>query len=198
MNRNIGDCSRWDITFGLEDFNHDPSVDPMAVLIEEITKYLESCGRKPNEMISYYPPLPNTPIEALYCLVRVESTKGFLYTLDSSSKDRLVFKDGWLTGVIVYEKDTADDDFLYSPESPVHKPTEAEDLVDVINHPSHYTSYKGIEVIQLTEQMNFNRGNAVKYITRAGLKSEGTEIEDLEKAKWYIEREINRLKENDD
>lgn len=198
MNRNIGDCSRWDITLGLEDFNHDPSVDPMVILIEEITKYLEVRGRKTNAMIGYDHPLPNTPIEALYCRVQGESTKGIPYTLDSSSKDRLVFKDGWLTGVIVYEKDTADDDFLYSPESPVHKPTEAEDLVDVINHPSHYTSYKGVEVIQLTEQMNFNRGNAVKYIARAGLKNKYTEIEDLEKAKWYIEREINRLKENDD
>ncbi len=66
---------------------------------------------------------------------------------------------------------------------------------DPVNHPSHYTSYKGIEVIQLTEQMNFNRGNAVKYIARAGLKSAETEIQDLEKARFYIDREINRLKE---
>lgn len=65
---------------------------------------------------------------------------------------------------------------------------------DAIDHPSHYTSYKGIEVIQLTEQMNFNRGNAVKYIARAGLKDPEKEIEDLEKSAWYINREIERLK----
>lgn len=65
---------------------------------------------------------------------------------------------------------------------------------DVINHPKHYTSYKGIEVIQLTEQMNFNRGNAVKYIARAGLKDQDKEVEDLEKAAWYIQREIARIK----
>lgn len=65
---------------------------------------------------------------------------------------------------------------------------------DDVNHPSHYTSYKGIEVIQLTEQMNFNRGNSVKYVARAGLKNPETEIQDLEKAKWYLEREIQRLK----
>ena len=137
MSKNIGDCSRWDITLGLEDFNHDPSVDPMEILIEEVAKYLEAYGRKPNEMISYYPPLPNTQIEALYCIVKGESTKSIVYTLESSSKDRLVFKDGCLTGVIVYEKDTANNDLLYSLDFPVHKLTEAEDLVDVVNHPAH-------------------------------------------------------------
>lgn len=67
-------------------------------------------------------------------------------------------------------------------------------LLDDINHPSHYTQYKGIEVIDLTEQMNFNRGNAVKYIARAGFKGGPTdEVKDLQKAKWYITREIERL-----
>jgi hypothetical protein len=61
---------------------------------------------------------------------------------------------------------------------------------DVINHPSHYTQYKGVEVIDITEKLNFNRGNAVKYIARAGFKAEGTEIQDLEKALWYVERQI--------
>ena len=64
---------------------------------------------------------------------------------------------------------------------------------DAVNHPSHYTAYKGLEVIDLTEQMNFNRGNAVKYICRAGLKDPATEIQDLEKAVWYLNRELSRL-----
>ena len=64
---------------------------------------------------------------------------------------------------------------------------------DEVNHPSHYTAYEGIEVIQLTEQMNFNRGNAVKYIARAGLKNPDTELVDLMKAEWYIQREMQRL-----
>ena len=64
---------------------------------------------------------------------------------------------------------------------------------DEVNYPVHYTAYEGLEVIQLTEQMNFNRGNAVKYIARAGLKSYDTEIQDLEKALWYIQREIDRM-----
>ena len=70
---------------------------------------------------------------------------------------------------------------------------------DPVNHPAHYTAYNGLEVIDLTEQMNFNRGNAVKYIARAGKKdlTLDAEIQDLEKARWYIDREIQRLKRDD-
>ena len=58
-----------------------------------------------------------------------------------------------------------------------------------VNHPSHYTSHpSGVECIQVTEHMGFCLGNAVKYIWRADLKNDA--IEDLEKARWYIEREI--------
>ncbi|MCW2496329.1 DUF3310 domain-containing protein [Jatrophihabitans sp.] len=62
---------------------------------------------------------------------------------------------------------------------------------DVVNHPSHYTSHpSGIECIEITEHMGFNLGNALKYIWRADLK--GDAIEDLEKAAWYIRREIEK------
>jgi len=64
---------------------------------------------------------------------------------------------------------------------------------DPVNHPRHYTEHpSGVECITVTEHMNFCRGNAVKYIWRAGDK--GDEIQDLEKARWYIDREISRLK----
>lgn len=60
---------------------------------------------------------------------------------------------------------------------------------DPVNHPKHYTSHpSGVECIQVTEHMGFNLGNAVKYIWRADLKADA--IEDLKKAKWYIEREL--------
>lgn len=63
--------------------------------------------------------------------------------------------------------------------------------VDPVNHPPHYTAHpSGIECIQVTEHMSFCLGNAVKYIWRADLKSKT--IEDLQKAIWYIEREIAR------
>lgn len=67
---------------------------------------------------------------------------------------------------------------------------------DAIN-PQHYQQYKGLEVIDLTEQLNFNRGNVVKYVTRAGTKPGVDEVEDLKKAKWYIEREIRRVQNED-
>lgn len=62
---------------------------------------------------------------------------------------------------------------------------------DPVNHPNHYTSHpSGIECIQITEHMDFNLGNALKYIWRADLKHDA--IEDLNKALFYINRELNR------
>lgn len=66
-------------------------------------------------------------------------------------------------------------------------------LADAIN-PHHYKQHpSGVECITITEHFNFCLGNAIKYIWRAGLKSENA-IEDLHKARWYIEREIERMK----
>lgn len=67
---------------------------------------------------------------------------------------------------------------------------------DPVNSPSHYTDGK-IEVIDFIEdkKLNFRTGNAVKYIARAGKKDPNKHIEDLEKAKWYLDREITKLKE---
>jgi len=65
-------------------------------------------------------------------------------------------------------------------------------MKDVVNHPPHYTAHpSGVECITVTEHFNFNVGNAVKYLWRAGLK--GDAIVDLEKARFYVEREIARL-----
>ena len=77
---------------------------------------------------------------------------------------------------------------------------------DRVNHPSHYTWLKdlcGIEVIDITRHMNFNLGNTIKYILRAGHKSEEglsdkqKHIEDLKKALFYIKDEIKRLEEKE-
>ena len=71
---------------------------------------------------------------------------------------------------------------------------------DNVNHPSHYTSGK-IEVIDFIEdkELGFHLGNAVKYISRAGRKDPDKIVEDLQKAVWYINRQIQRLEcvEND-
>ena len=63
-------------------------------------------------------------------------------------------------------------------------------MSDAVNHPEHYNSHpSGIECIEVVEHMGFLLGNAIKYIWRADLKNG---VEDLEKARWYIEREIAR------
>ncbi|MEV0470742.1 DUF3310 domain-containing protein [Streptomyces prunicolor] len=64
---------------------------------------------------------------------------------------------------------------------------------DEVNHPSHYRWLpNGVEVIDITENLNFNLGNVVKYVLRAGHKTDEP-LTDLRKAAWYINREIVRL-----
>jgi hypothetical protein len=69
---------------------------------------------------------------------------------------------------------------------------------DVVNHPKHYTSHpSGVECITVVEYLTYNIGNAIKYLWRSPMKHKGTststEIQDLQKAIWYINREIERL-----
>lgn len=65
---------------------------------------------------------------------------------------------------------------------------------DAVNHPSHYTQYP-VEVIELTRHMPFNRGNAVKYVARAGYKGgPEKELEDIDKAIWYLKDERELVK----
>lgn len=75
-----------------------------------------------------------------------------------------------------------------------HYPKEDEGN-DPVNHPAHYTQGK-IECIDFIadKKLNFCRGNAVKYIIRAGLKDPEKEIEDLEKAVFYLNHEIEELR----
>ena len=61
-----------------------------------------------------------------------------------------------------------------------------------VDHPSHYNEHpSGVECITIVEHFNFNLGNAIKYIWRAALK--GKKAEDLEKARWYVQRELDRI-----
>lgn len=81
--------------------------------------------------------------------------------------------------------------------------TKEEDIKkhDAVNHPKHYTSHaSGVECIEITRHYNFDIGNAIKYLWRAGLKKEQglsdieKEIEDCKKAIWYINDHIKHLK----
>ena len=65
---------------------------------------------------------------------------------------------------------------------------------DPVHSPAHYAQAGfPLEAIELTERLNFNAGNALKYIWRAGKKNPAKTLEDLGKAKWYILRELDRL-----
>jgi hypothetical protein len=68
-------------------------------------------------------------------------------------------------------------------------------MADAVNHPAHYNVGK-FEVVDVIAdwKLNFNRGNAVKYIARAGHKDPSKEVEDLEKAMFYLRHEIATLK----
>ena len=69
-------------------------------------------------------------------------------------------------------------------------------MTDEVNHPNHYTAHpSGVECIQITEHMGFNLGNAIKYVWRADLKDNA--VQDLQKAAWYIEREIDKRLKNE-
>lgn len=78
-----------------------------------------------------------------------------------------------------------------------------ENKKEMVNHPSHYRPgvYEAINVIEAWE-LDFNLGNAIKYISRCGLKSSANlsdkekSIQDLKKATWYLNREISRLEGN--
>lgn len=68
---------------------------------------------------------------------------------------------------------------------------------DMVNHPSHYT-FGAVEVIDAIEawQLGFHLGNVVKYVARSGHKND--ELEDLKKARWYLDRRIQKLQEDRD
>ena len=67
------------------------------------------------------------------------------------------------------------------------------DGVDMVNHPPHYTSHpSGVECIDITRHMGFNLGNALKYIWRADLKHDDNGVEDLKKAIFYLNDELNK------
>jgi len=67
-------------------------------------------------------------------------------------------------------------------------------MMDAVNHPSHYKT-GGIETIDYIEakQLGYHLGNVVKYVSRASHK--GRQLEDLKKARWYLDREIKRLEQ---
>lgn len=88
----------------------------------------------------------------------------------------------------------------YDPEEERAGATRQADIYenDPVHHPRHYTSHpSGIEAIDVAREMGFNLVNVVKYVWRAGLKDKAATVQDLEKARWYLNDEIERLKRKD-
>ena len=116
------------------------------------------------------------------------SNVGAYYVTGSSTKD----------GSYVGSRD----DFLhyFKPQPKENLPPSKQeknmsDKHDPVNSPSHYTSDpSGVHCIEIAENWDFLLGNTLKYIWRHGKKSSSDSIEDLEKARWYLDRKINKLK----
>ena len=70
-------------------------------------------------------------------------------------------------------------------------------VTEAVDHPKHYNAHpSGVECIDVVRHMNFNLGNVVKYLWRAGEKDPAKHLEDLKKAAWYLNDEIERLSKN--
>ncbi|MCF3100943.1 DUF3310 domain-containing protein [Streptomyces roseoverticillatus] len=71
-------------------------------------------------------------------------------------------------------------------------PTPTAVSTDDVNHPGHYTSHpSGIECIDVTQHLDFLLGNVFKYLWRNGLKPDTPSLQDLKKARWYLDRKID-------
>ena len=103
--------------------------------------------------------------------------------------DGLMTKDDFLSFDHQYKDDSIVKKFRESMKKTVEKET-----IEMVDHPKHYQSKHGVEVIDIIEEfgLGFHLGNVIKYVLRAGHKS--NELEDLEKAKWYLERVIDLKK----
>lgn len=63
---------------------------------------------------------------------------------------------------------------------------------EAVERPDHYQNASGVETVDIAEHLGFNLGNAYKYLDRAGKKDPAKHGEDLQKARWYIRRELAR------
>ena len=142
--------------------------DPIKVLVKEFDLELDCCGC-PHD----------TKCEGIYC------DDAFVEYLEQN----IEVNESDLKTVEIKEKANTKET-LQETLDEVKEPVEN----DNINHPSHYTD-GNIEVMDFIEdkQLNFARGNVIKYVSRAGKKDPNKELEDLKKAMWYLNREIERL-----
>ena len=108
--------------------------------------------------------------------------------------DGLMTKEDFLSFDHQYKDNFIVKKFRESMEKNCREKTIDEKTIEMVDHPKHYQSKHGVEVIDIIEEfgLGFHLGNVIKYVLRAGHKS--NELEDLEKAKWYLERVIDLKK----
>lgn len=107
--------------------------------------------------------------------------------------------DSRLTAYPIGEPYAIYDKYKYKYKYELHDNSiEISENSDDVSHPSHYADgwSNGAEVIDLAEHLSFCAGNVVKYVCRAGRKDPDKHVEDLEKARWYLDREIERVRGN--
>lgn len=94
--------------------------------------------------------------------------------------------DGESYGIAGYDRTTP-------PVAAINRMLDEMEATDAIN-PAHYQGFSnGAQVIDIVENLVYNRGAAIKYLARAGKKDIADELEDLKKSLWYVEREIARV-----
>ena len=121
---------------------------------------------------------------------------GFDWTLTTNNVGEWTFFKSPVTDGLMTKEDFLSFDHQYKDDFIVKKFRESmgktveKETIEMVNHPKHYQSKHGVEVIDIIEEfgLGFHLGNVIKYVLRAGHKS--NELEDLEKAKWYLERVI--------
>ena len=128
---------------------------------------------------------------------------GFDWTLTTNNVGEWTFFKSPVTDGLMTKEDFLSFDHQYKDDFRVRKFRESmektveREAIEMVNHPKHYQSKHGVEVIDIIEEfgLGFHLGNVIKYVLRAGHKS--NELEDLEKAKWYLERAIDLKKTED-
>ena len=125
---------------------------------------------------------------------------GFDWTLTTNNVGEWTFFKSPVADGLMTKEDFLSFDHQYKDDFIVKKFRESmgktveREAIEMVDHPKHYQSKHGVEVIDIIEEfgLGFHLGNVIKYVLRAGHKS--NELEDLEKAKWYLERVIDLKK----
>ena len=125
---------------------------------------------------------------------------GFDWSLTTNNVGEWTFFKSPVTDGLMTKEDFLSFDHQYKDDFRVRKFRESmektveREAIEMVDHPKHYQSKHGVEVIDIIEEfgLGFHLGNVIKYVLRAGHKND--ELEDLEKAKWYLERVIDLKK----